>query len=124
MSVAKHKEVHPAIGLMPSGTGSLPAALEAIGVEVAVLLPRHWAAALWGTAHLRSPSGLDGWNPLTMDCFQKAQWLVSGSILMANPGCTLVPTLEFLDNSTGKTVVVVGSKVTWPRPQAPQTAPE
>jgi hypothetical protein len=40
--------------------------------------------------------------------------------LTPNPGCTLVPTLEIFDNATGKTVVVVGSKVTWPRPQPVQ----
>jgi len=41
--------------------------------------------------------------------------------LTPNPGCALIPTLEILDNSTGKTVIVMGSKVTWPRPQPPQT---
>ena len=40
--------------------------------------------------------------------------------LTPNPGCALIPTLEILDNSTGKTVVVVGSKVTFPRPQPVQ----
>ena len=40
--------------------------------------------------------------------------------LTPNPGCALVPTLEIFDNATGKTVVVVGSKVTWPRAQPVQ----
>jgi hypothetical protein len=41
--------------------------------------------------------------------------------LTPNPGCALMPTLEIIDNSTGKTTVVIGTKVTFPRVQAAQT---
>ena len=40
--------------------------------------------------------------------------------LTPNPGCALIPTLEIIDNFTGKTVVILGSKVTFPRPQPAQ----
>jgi len=45
--------------------GSLPAALQAIGTEVAVLLPRYRGAAIeGGRRNLRSSSGLAGRDPL------------------------------------------------------------
>ena len=41
--------------------------------------------------------------------------------LTPNPGCALIPTLEIIDNATGRTVVVIGSRVTFPKVQPAQT---